>query len=296
MNLRRHLLLASVAAMALPGRAFALEAVRDSIDDLPEELKSEYVQGADGKFTLQVTGMKTQADFDRVQGALTKERTDHSALKTRIKDHFGEEKFEDVRAKLDRIPELEAAAEGKMDDEKINQIVEGRLRTKLAPIERERDQLKSQVAEKDGKIGELTAAEKRRTIRDAVREAATKAKVAPEALDDALMLGDAILEVREDDGKVVVKDNVGFTPGIEPSVLFTDLQSKKPHWFGPSGGGGANGNRGGGVGGTNPFTGDNWNMTEQGKLMRSDPAKADQLARAAGHKDAATAVRPAPSK
>ena len=42
------------------------------------------------------------------------------------------------------------------------------------------------MAEKDGKIGELTAAEKRRTIRDAVREAATKAKVAPEALDDAL--------------------------------------------------------------------------------------------------------------
>jgi hypothetical protein len=294
----RSLLLASVSALMVgPARAYALEAVRDSIDDLPEALQGEYVQGADGKFVLQVNGMKPQADFDRVQNALTKERSDHGALKQRIKENFGEEKFEDIHAKLDRIPELEAAAEGKIDDEKMNQLVEGRVKTRLAPVERERDQLKTQVAEKDQKIGELTDKERRRTIRDAVREAAKAAKVTDEAIDDALLLGDTVFEVREDDGKVVVKDGTAFTQGIEPSVLFTDLQSKKPHWFGQSSGGGAGGNRGGGGVTKNPFTYDGWNLTEQGQLMNSDPSKADQLARSAGHRDAATAVRPAaPSK
>lgn len=287
-------LMLSVAVLVTPGRAFALEAVLDSIDELPEDLKSEYVQSGD-KWVLQVNGMKPQADFERVQNALNNERREHTALKTKIKDNFGEEKFEDIHAKLDRIPELEAAAEGNMDEAKIDQIVEGRLRTKIAPVERERDQLKTKVTELEGTVGELTANEKKRLIRDAVRDAAKGAKVTDEALDDALMLGDAIFEVRDDDGKVVVKDNVGYTPGIEPSVLFTDLQAKKPHWFGQSGGGGANGNRGGGGGGVkNPWTAENWNITEQGRLMTADPSKADQLAKQAGHTDAATARKPAP--
>jgi hypothetical protein len=286
----RHLLPA-MTALASATRTFALEAVRDNIDDLPEDIKKEYVESG-GKFVLQVTGVKPEADFTRVQGALDKERKDHSALKQRIKDNFGDEKFEDIHAKLDKIPELEAAAEGKLDDDKINSIVEGRVKTRLAPVERERDNLRNQLGEKDQAIAELTTKEKRRLIHDKVREAAKAAKVSDEAIDDALLLGDAVLEVREDDGKVVVKDNVGYTPGIEPSVLFTDLQSKKPHWFAPSSGGGAGGNRGGPGITSNPFAGDSWNMTEQGKLINADPSKADQLARAAGHKDALTAVRP----
>jgi hypothetical protein len=289
----RSLLLASTALMVGPARAFALEAVRDSVDDLPDELKAEYTENSEGKFVLQVNGMKPQAEFDRVQGALSKERNDHSALKQRIRENFGEEKFEDIHARLDRIPELEAAAEGKIDDEKLNQMVESRLRTKIAPLERERDQLKSQLTEKDQRIGTLESNEKRRTIRDAVTAAARAAKVTDEALDDALLLGDTLFEVRDDDGKVVVKEGTSFTQGIEPSVLFTDLQSKKPHWFPQSAGGGAGGNRGGGGVTRNPFSHEGWNLTEQGQLMNNDPNKADQLARAAGHRDAASAVRPA---
>jgi hypothetical protein len=257
MILRRHLLLATCATLlAGPGRAFALEAVRDSIDDLPEELKGEYVQSGD-KFVLQVTGMKPEADFVRVQNALNKERQDHSALKQRIKENFGDEKFEDIHARLDR------------------------------------DQLKSQLGEKDKTISDLTTEKRQRMIDDEVRKAARTAKVTDEALDDALLLGRTVFEVRDDDGKVVVKDGTSFTPGIEPSVLFTDLQSKKPHWFGQSSGGGAGGNRGGGGATSNPFGAATWNITEQGRIINSDPAKADQLARAAGHNDALTAVRPA---
>jgi hypothetical protein len=288
----RHLLLATCSALlAGPCRAHALEAVRDSIDDLPDDVKGEYAE-RDGKFHLQVTGMRSEAEFTRVQGALTKERGEHGALKARIKEHFGDEKFEDIHAQLDRIPELEAS-QGTIDEAKLETIVEGRVRTKLAPVERERDNLKNKVSELEGTVVELTGKEKRRLIQDTTREAARKAKVTDEALDDALLLGDTVLEVREDDGKVVVKDGTAYTPGIEPSVLFTDLQSKKPHWFGASQGGGANGNRSGTQTNTNPFTRANWNVTEQGRLMQADAAKADQLAKVAGHADAATAVMPA---
>jgi preprotein translocase subunit SecD len=287
MRIRAVLFSAASALAMMPARAGALEATVDSLDNIPEALHSEYVQQGD-KFVLQVTGMKPEADFQRVQTALNKERNDHNNLKGRV-SQLGDRKIEDVVTQLDRIPELEAAAEGKLDEEKINGIVEARVRTKLAPVERERDQFKARVGELEGTVGELTGKERKRLIRDEVRKAAKAAKVTDEALDDALLLGDTVFEIREDDGKVVVKDGTSYTQGIEPSVLFTDLQSKKPHWFGASSGGGSGGNRGGPAGGSNPFSKSGWNMTQQGQAMSADSAKADQLAKAAGHRDAASA-------
>lgn len=295
MKIRNALFVSASITAMLPARAGALKSVVESLDDIPEAIHGEYVQQGD-KYVLQVEGMKPQSEFDRVQGALTKERTEHGALKSRITTTLGDRKFEDVAAQLDRIPELEAAAEGKLDDDKINSIVEGRVKTRLAPVERERDQLKVKVGELEGTVGSLQTREKTRTIHDAIRTAAKAARVTDEAIDDAIMLGERIFEVREDDGKVVVKENVGYTPGIEPSVLFSDLASKKPHWFGASAGGGAGGQRDNFKSGSNPWSHAGWNLTEQGRIMNSDPSKAEQLAKAAGHKDAATARRPAAPK
>lgn len=271
----------------------AVEFMLDNLDNVPDVLKAEYVQQGD-KFVLQVNGAKPQAEFDRVNGALNKERTDHGALKTRVTQHFGDRKFEEVVADLDKIDEYKAAAEGKLDDEKINGIVEGRVKTRLAPVERDLATARQQLGERDAAIGQFQGRERTRAIRDAVREAATGAKVQTEAMDDALLLGDSIFEVREDDGKVVVREGTAYTQGIEPAVLFADLKTKKPHWFGESRGGGAGGSRGGGPnGGPNPWSKDGWNMTEQGRIYLADPAKAEQLAKAAGHKQALGATPPA---
>lgn len=287
---KRSFLLASVR-MAIPPRAGAVDAVVDSLDNVPEALHAEYVE-RDGKFHLQVNGMRTEADFSRLQSAHTKEKNDHNALKARVKETFGDRKLEDVRSDLDRIPELEAS-QGTLDDEKINRIVEGRVKTALAPVERERDTLRTENGELKGQVDQFRGNEAKRKIRDDVRTAAKKAGVTDEALDDALLLGDTIFELREDDGKVVVKDGTSYTSGIEPSVLFADFQTRKPHWFGPTQGGGSTGNRGGAQGSNNPFTHANWNLTEQGKLINSDPAKANQLSKAAGAgDDANTAQRP----
>lgn len=257
----------------------ALKAILDSLEGIPDPLKAEYVE-RNGKFELQVEGMKTEADLQRVQGALNLEKTTHKALQTRVQ-LLGDRKIEDVVAQLDRIPELEAAAAGKLDDTKLNEIVETRIKSRLAPVERERDTFKTQLADKDKLIEDYTAKERRAAIHEAVRKAATAAKVVPEALEDALLLAERVFELDEK-GNVITKDNVGVTPGLQPSVWLTDLQKSRPHWWGPSTGGGAGGNRGGGGSNENPWTAENWNMTKQGDILRADRGKAEQLAKAAG--------------
>jgi hypothetical protein len=264
----------------------AFKAIVDETEyaTLPEPVKAEYVQKGD-KYEIQVDGMKTQGDVDRLQSALTKEKGDHRVVRealTSFKTQLGDRKVEDVLQQLDRIPELEAAAAGKLDDTKINEIVENRIKSRIAPVERERDQLRTQVADKDKTIETYVGKDRTRSVHDRVREDAVKLKVLPEALDDALALADRHFEVT-DEGRTVTKDGVGVMAGIEPEAWLTDLQTKRPHWWGQSTGGGASGNRGGGVDTTNnPFSAEHWNMTEQGKLVRENRAKADQLAKLAG--------------
>ena len=40
---------------------------------------------------------------------------------------------------------------------------------------------------------------------------------------------------------------------------------------------------------SNPWSKQNWNLTRQVQILKSDQAEADRLAQAAGHKDAMTA-------
>lgn len=260
----------------------ALQAQYDTLDEVPEAHRELYSE-RNGKFEFTgVEGLKTQADIDRLSTSLTKERDTHKASKTALAawNALGADPAE-VQNKLDRIAELEAAAEGKLDENKLNQLVEGRIKSKTAPLERELSSLKAQLAERDAKIGEYEAHERQRSIHDAVRQAATKHKLLDTAVEDALFLAERMFEVDED-GRVVTKDGVGVTPGVEAHVWLTEMQTKRPHWWGPSQGGGARGGQGGGGGGANPFTKAGWNLTEQGRILRENPDRAAQLARAAG--------------
>lgn len=260
----------------------AIKALVDKLDDVPEQYRDLYTE-KNGKFELTgVEGMKTQADIDRVQAGLAKERTEHKATKTAL-SAWGDRKADEVIAILDRVPELEAAAAGKLDENKINTMVESRVGSKLAPVQRQVATLTANLAEKDAIIAGYQTKERTRSIHDGVRDAISKTKgFQASAAEDALMLAERMFEVNED-GKVVTKDGVGVTPGVDAVVWLTDMQQKRPHWWGPTEGGGAggsgNGNR---EGGDNPFTAANWNMTKQGEILRANPTRAEQLARAAG--------------
>jgi hypothetical protein len=87
----------------------------------------------------------------------------------------------------------------------------------------------------------------------------------------------------EADGKTVRVGKDGITPmNLEEWV---DLQvAEAPHLFESNAGGGAAGDASGGGGATratrsvkNPFRKETWNITEQMKLMKSDPQLAARL-------------------
>lgn len=256
-----------------------LKAVVDTLDGIEEHFHSLYTQ-RNGKFEITgIEGMRTQGDVDRLTASLDKERTDHKAVKTRYAA-FANLDLAEIQAKLDKYPELETLAAGKLDESKIDGIVQSRIKGITGPIERERDLLRTGITERDAMIQSFQARETQRNISDKIREAATASKLLPEAFEDALLLAERVFEVTED-GRVVTKDNVGVTPGIDASVWFTEMQAKRPHWWGPSVGGGAPGSRTPG-GQVNPWSHENWNLTEQGKIVLASPTRADQLAKSAG--------------
>lgn len=265
----------------------AIKAVIDKLEDVPEQYRDLYKE-KNGKFEItEVEGIKTEADVTRLSSALEKERNDHKGTKKKF-EAFGDRKPEDILVQLDRIAELEALNGGKLDDEKIDKIVQGRIKTQLSPLERKLAEATKGITERDGVIEGFKTKETARTITDAIRDAVSKTQgFNATALEDAISLGERHLTVTED-GKVVTRDNlvqVGVTPGVDAVVWLTDMQAKRPHWWGTTSGGGAGGNNGrGGTNGANPWAADTWNMTEQARMYKENPTRSAQLATAAGTK------------
>lgn len=273
-------------------------------DEIPEAFRELYAEKA-GRWELTgVAGIKTQADVDRISAALEKERNEHKEAKTRLGAWSELGELDSIKQTLDRVPELEAASKGKLDEAQIEQLVakrvDGVLKSRTSPLERqvnaltkERDQFKAQVEQ-------YSARERQRAIHDAVRKAAGPEgeKLLPAAVEDALVLAERLFEVTED-GQVVTRDGVGITPGLGAKDWLAEIRDKRPHWWPASSGGGASGSgaRGAGFGSSkdNPWSAEGWNLTAQGNYLRTHGReKAEAAAKAAGSYLGAT--HPAPQK
>lgn len=256
-----------------------LKAVVASLDEVDEKYHDLYTE-RNGQFELTgVEGMKTQADVDRLQKAVEKEREAHKSTKEKY-SFLNDYDLDEAKERLENYDELEAKT-GEIDEEKVNKLVEARVKREIAPLERENKQLKIQNEELGGKVQSFEKKDNERSITDNIRDAAQKLKIRDTAVDDAITLGLNVFE-RDEDGNVVTKDGIGVTPGVQPEVWLEEMQERRPHWWPENQGAGARGNRTGGGGGFNPFTAENWNLSEQGKLVRSNPEKANQMAKAAG--------------
>lgn len=263
-----------------------LKDTHDSIEEIPEPYRELYTEKG-GKWELTgIQGVKTAADVARVQASLVKERDAHKATKDRL-SAWGDMDHDDVLAKLDRLPELEAAAKGKLDDNAIEEIVtrrvEGTLKSKMTPLERELTKLKREREEIAEENQKFRTAEISRKVRDDVRSALVAAKVRPEAHEDALLLAERIMEITEE-GQVQTRDGVGVVPGLDPGSWLTEIQDKRPHWWPGSVGGGARGStEKGGFGGPNPWSAEGWNRTQQAQYIKAHgEEKATRMAQAAG--------------
>ncbi len=269
-----------------------IKSVYDSIDDVPESIddfRSMFVE-KNGKFELTgIQGVKTQGDIDRIKVGAEKERNDHKETKEKLRSWSGLGELDQVQTNLDRIPELEALAEskdGKLDDSQIQEAVDRRveatIKSRLTPVERQNEKLRTDLESSLTAIGVFEQKDVLRTVHDSVRSALDTEKIIIEFYDDALMHAERIFEI-DDTGMPVTRDGVGVTPGMDALSWLQDMQERRPGWWPASRGGGARGSGATSFAGNNPWTAANWNLTDQGRVLKEKGAdKAKQLAESAG--------------
>ena len=157
------------------------------------------------------------------------------------------------------------------------------LQTRLAPLEKRAKDAEAAAAAANTRLVDLQ-------INQGVVQAASKRGVRPTAIPDltarargVFRLVNGVPAAFQPDGVTPLLGKDGVTP--RSLAVWVDLLvADAPHLFEPSAGGGAVGSTsGGGVNRSvkNPYRKESWNLTEQMRLQRSDPALAARLKAAA---------------
>jgi hypothetical protein len=235
--------------------------------EIPAELQPFYVE-REGAWLLDADGVVSQARLDEF-------RQNNIALTNQLKRFDGIDP-DAVRQLADEKRKLEEAAQIKAGE--VDKVVAARLKAELdkihAPV----------VAERDALHGRLTAIQ----IDQAVVNEATKRGLRPTAITDitsrarmTFKLVDGVPQAFDGEKMRTGKD------GVSPMTLaeWVDaLVSDAPHLFEANAGSGAAGSGSGGAGNRsvkNPFRKESFNLTEQMKIQKTDPALAARLKAAA---------------
>lgn len=273
----------SLAIISLPMFAYKslgvmgeLELSYSSEDEIPENAREYYTEEG-GVWIL--TGVKGggKKNIERLEASLRKERTDHKQTKTTFSRVQGLD-IDELLRRNDEYEELKLRAEGNLDDKKVDDLVETRIKARLTPLQRELQQTKEMLTGVTTERDELISKEKSARIKSALRKAARTAKVVDSAIEDVEQLGASLFEL-DDNGNIIAREGTGLTPGIDPAMWLSDVKDKKPHWFPGSYGGGAKGGKGSmGSDGDNPWSADGWNLTAQGRILKENPERAKRMA------------------
>jgi hypothetical protein len=186
---------------------------------------------------------------------------------------------------LERIPLLEAESQGKVDAKRHAEVVEITVKQRMAPLEHEITKLRAAVGEREQEIAQHKAADRKRTIHDAVRSQAAKegfhesTYAGPEG--SLLLLAERYLTINSVGDVVVSDDAKPYTSGLGLREALVEIKQHHPYLAKQSYGGGAVGSSGPGNSGTNPFKGNN--MTERAQFIKNNPKdKVDAMVKAAG--------------
>ena len=237
------------------------------VKEIPAGDERHYVERG-GEWLLDVENDGSKAKLEEF-------RQNNIALSNQLKRFEGIDP-DAVRQLAEEKHKLEEAAQIKAGE--VDKVLAARLKAELdkvhAPV----------VAERDALHGRLTAIQ----IDQAVVNEATKRGLRATAITDitararmTFKLVDGVPQAFDGEKSRTGKD------GVSPMTLaeWVDaLVSDAPHLFEANAGGGAAGSGGGVTGnryGKNPFAQATWNLTEQMKLQKSDPALAARLRAAA---------------
>jgi hypothetical protein len=246
-------------------------------EEIPAELQALYVE-RDGAFVLDAEGVVEKAKLDEFRNsnvALLKERDE-------LKQRFDGIDPEEVRKLAEEKRKLELQAQGHKPEE-IEKIVVDRVKTlkadwdkQLAAITSERDSLTSRLTSIQIDQGVITVATKRGLRPTAIPDITARART-------VFKLVNGVPQAFEADGATVRYGRDGVTPMTLEEWVDAQV-ADAPHLFEANAGGGAAGNASGGGGVArvkNPFRQETWNLTEQMKLLKSDPQLAARLKAAA---------------
>ena len=245
----------------------ALKLKFKDVKEIPAGDERHYVERG-GEWLLDVENDGSKAKLEEF-------RQNNIALSNQLKRFDGIDP-DAVRQLAEEKHKLEEAAQIKAGE--VDKVLAARLKAELdkvhAPV----------VAERDALHGRLTAIQ----IDQAVVNEATKRGLRATAITDitararmTFKLVDGVPQAFDGERMRTGKD------GVSPMTLaeWVDaLVSDAPHLFEANAGGGAAGSGGGVTGnrsGKNPFAQATWNLTEQMKLQKSDPALAARLRAAA---------------
>ena len=248
-------------------------------EEIPAEHAALYIE-RDGAFHLDAEGVVEKAKADEL-------RNHNIELRKQIEEHqarFEGIDPEEVRQLAEEKRKLELQAQGHKPEE-IEKLVTDRLKglkadwdKQFAAVTGERDSLTTRLTSIQIDQGVITTATKRGLRPTAIPDITARARTVFKLVNGAP-------QAFEPDGKTVRYGKDGITPMTLEEWVDAQV-SDAPHLFESNAGGGAAGNGAGGAAGSqrsvkNPFRKDTWNITEQMKLQKSDPALAARLKAAA---------------
>jgi hypothetical protein len=224
------------------------------------------------------------ADDSEIKGKLDEFRENNKGLLKQLdelKKRYEGIEPEDVRKLADEKRKLEEAQQIKAGE--VEGVIENRIKGLKADWEK---QVTALSTERDALNGRLTAIQ----IDQGVITSATKRGLRPTAIPDITARARSVFKLVEGSPRAFERDGQSIRygkDGISPMTLdeWVDAQvAEAPHLFESNAGGGAAGNGSGGAGSrsvSNPFRKESWNLTEQMRLLKSDPSLAARLQAAA---------------
>lgn len=258
----------------------------DTNDQIPPEYAALYVE-RNGRWEIDIEGVKPQAAFDAAKRALDAERERARQIEAQWKGWVPLAKHDPahIQSIIDRLPEYEALQRQGIDaNTRAEELANARIQSATLPIERQRDALAEQLSAANARLEQLADAERRRTIDDAIRAAATKAGVDQDSMEDAILYGRSVLEVAAD-GVVQVRDgSPGLTAGLDAERMMLTVRDNgmRPRWWADNVSGGLRGSKPGAApSGVNPYDAATLNITEQARIERENPALAERMRRSA---------------
>ena len=254
----------------------ALKPKYDSLKEIPAEDVRLYVE-RDGGWHLDVDQRETKAKLEEFRAnniALTNELAD---WKRRFEGIDPEEvrRLADEKRRLEEQQQLKAGEAEKVIESRVA-AVRGDLQKQVAALTAERDTLGAELVTIRIDQGVVGAATRRGLRATAIPDITARAR-------SVFRLEKGVPRAFEADGRTVRAGKDGVTPMTLDEWVDQQV-ADAPHLFETNAGGGAVGNGSGGVGNrsvVNPFRKETWNLTEQMKVMKSDPQLAARLKAAA---------------